>query len=158
MQKLIKLIDHISRFGLESKKASENAIFELKKYLSGIYNIYLNIEADFDEKDYKESFDFNYKEIRKNVELNFPSLGFYICVSDIHELKYEKGSSQPIVNSVVGDSIDDITDIIKDMLEVKWRFDHTSSDDALWHFEFLMKQHSETHLLNLLKYLKDKEV
>ena len=54
------------------------------------------------------------------------------------------------------DAIDDLTDIIKDLLVVKWRFENTSKIDAIWDFEFSMRTHSKQHLVDLLKYMKEK--
>ena len=58
---------------------------------------------------------------------------------------------------VIGGSGLDDPDIIKDLLVVKWRMDNTSQMDALWHFEFSMRTHSEQHLIDLLKFIKEKE-
>ncbi len=57
----------------------------------------------------------------------------------------------------IGDAIDDLTDIINDLLEIKWRFEHTTEKQTLWYFELLIRIHSEQHLVDLLKYLKDSE-
>jgi len=57
----------------------------------------------------------------------------------------------------LGDANDDLSDIIKDLMEVQWRLQHTSEIDAFWYFEFIMRHHSEWHLVNLLKTLKDLE-
>jgi hypothetical protein len=57
---------------------------------------------------------------------------------------------------VIGDALDDLTDIIKDIFSVKWKYENTSIDDAEWQFYFSIRSHSESHLVNLLKYLKEK--
>ena len=41
------------------------------------------------------------------------------------------------------------------MLEVKWIIKNQSLANGLWSFNFLMKIHSEQHLVNFLKYAKD---
>ncbi len=43
------------------------------------------------------------------------------------------------------------------MLKVKWYFENTNVKEALWYFELFMRSHSEQHLVDLLKYLKDRE-
>jgi len=64
---------------------------------------------------------------------------------------------EPNVEIGIGDALDDLTDIIKDLLVVKWKMDNTSEMDALWEFEFSMRTHSEQHLIDLLKFIKEKE-
>ena len=63
---------------------------------------------------------------------------------------------EPNIEIGIGDELDDLTDIIKDLLEVKWRLENTSENDALWTFEFSMRTHSEQHLVDLLKQLKER--
>jgi hypothetical protein len=64
---------------------------------------------------------------------------------------------QPNVEIGIGDALDDLTDIIKDLLAVKWKMDNTSEMDALWEFDFSMRTHSEKHLIDLLKFINEKE-
>lgn len=56
----------------------------------------------------------------------------------------------------MGDAVDDLSDIIYDLLEVKWRLEHTSETDAWWHFLFTFQAHTQQHLIDLLNYLKNK--
>lgn len=149
MPKLVKLIDRLTEFGTNPKIESENKIDELKKLLVEIYSEYLNIESDFDQKNFEDEPEFNFKEIRQNVEMNFPEFGLYHSFFDSHKII-------PDGRLVTGDSINDLSDLIIDMLVVKWRFENTSEDEAIWHFQFIMRIHSEQHIVDLLKYLKDK--
>ena len=149
MNKLVKLIYRLTEFGTNPKIESENKIDELKKLLVEIYSEYLNIESDFDQKDFEDEPEFNFKEIRRNVETNFPEFGLYHSFFDSHKTIPDGGL-------VTGDSINDLSDLIIDMLVVKWRFENTSEDEAIWHFQFIMRIHSEQHIVDFLKYLKDK--
>lgn len=150
MSKLRKLIDEITEFGINPKVESENKIDEIQKLLAGIYSEYLNLNAEFDDADFEEEPSFDYETIKKNVEENFPDFGWYHSVWESHKII-------PDADLVTEDSIDDITDIIKDLLEVKWCFENTSEKNAKWHFYDLMRIHSEQHLVNFLKYIKDKK-
>ena len=150
MRKLRKLIDKITEFGTNPKVELTDKDDYLKKLLVGIYSEFLNIESEFDETDYNEEFDFDYKEIRIKVESNFPDFGCYGKILDINKITQESELG-------AGNAIDDLTDIIKDLLAVKWRFENTSRIDAIWVFEFSMRTHSEQHLVNLLKYIKEKD-
>ena len=121
----------------------------LKKLLVGIYSEYLKTEFEFDETDYEDEPDFDYKEILENVKTNFPDFGWYSSVLDSNKM-------EPNVEIGIGDELDDLTDIIKDLLVVKWKMENTSMDDALWQFQFSMQSHSEQHLVDLLKRLKER--
>jgi hypothetical protein len=147
LSELEKLIDQITEFGTNPKVELTDKPDYLKKLLVGVYYEFLNVTPEFDETDYDEP-DFDYKEIRKNVESNFPNFGWYGTILDIHRIAQES-------ELATGDAIDDLTDIIKDLLAVKWRFENTNTIDAIWHFEFSMRTHSEQHLVDLLKYIKE---
>ena len=148
MSKLRELIDKITEFGINPKVDLIDKIDVLKKLLVGIYSEFLNLEFEFDETDYNEEPDFDYNEIKKNVKSNFPDFDWYSMVLDSNKM-------EPDVEIGIGDEIDDLIDIIKDLLAVKWRMENTSEKDALWHFELSMRTHSEQHLVDLLKRLKE---
>lgn len=149
MSELRKLIDQITEFGINPKVQLTDKVKVLKKLLVGIYSEFLNVEFEFDEADYHEEPDFDYKEILENVKSNFPDFGWYSSVLDSNKM-------EPNIEIGIGDELDDFTDIIKDLLAVKWRMENTSENDALWHFEFSMRTHSEQHLVDLLKRLKER--
>ncbi len=150
MSELRKLIDQITEFGTNPKVELTDKTDVLKKLLVGLYSEFLKAEFGFDETDYDEEPDYNYSEIKENVKSNFPDFGWYSMVLDINKV-------EPNVKIGIGDALDDLTDIIKDMLVVKWKMDNTSEMDALWEFEFSMRTHSEQHLIDLLKFIKEKE-
>ena len=149
MSKLRELIDKITEFGINPKVDLIDKIDVLKKLLVGIYSEFLNLEFEFDETDYNEEPDFDYNEIKENVKSNFPDFDWYSMVLDSNKMG-------PDIEIGIGDEIDDLIDIIKDLLAVKWRMENTSENDALWHFELSMRTHSEQHLVDLLKRLKER--
>jgi len=149
LSKLRELIDKITEFGINPKVDLIDKIDVLKKLLVEIYSEFLNLEFEFDETDYNEEPDFDYNEIKKNVKSNFPDFDWYSMVLDSNKM-------EPDVEIGIGDEIDDLIDIIKDLLAVKWRMENTSEKDALWHFELSMRTHSEQHLVDLLKRLKER--
>ena len=142
------MIEQLIEFGTDPNVKSENKILDLKKLLVGIYGEYLNTKPEFDETEYENVPEFDYKEIYRNVKSNFPELDWYSIVLDPNKF-------EPNVQTAIGDALDDLTDIIKDLSEVNWRKKNTSETDAHWHFELFMRTHSEQHLVDLLKYLKD---
>jgi len=149
LRELRKLIDNITEFGINPNVKLIDKTDVLKKLLVGIYLEFLNVEYEFDEADYDDEPDFDYKEIRQNVKSNFPDFDWYSIVLDSNKM-------EPNIETGCGDELDDLTDIIGDLLAVKWRMENTSENDALWHFEFSMRTHSEQHLLDLLKRLKER--
>lgn len=157
MEELINLINEISVFGQNPNVICDDKELKLKSLLVCIYSYYFELDVNFDDNDYSEFQGLTYQEIRKNVESNFPKSLFYISVHDSHIVNYKKGESNPIVNATLGDPTDDITDIIGDLLEVKWRYENNSIDDAIWYFNLQMRTHTEWHIVNFLKYLKDKQ-
>jgi hypothetical protein len=150
LSKLRKLIDQITEFGINPKVGISDKTDFLKKLLVEIYSEYLNVDFEFDNKEYEEEPEFDYAEIRKNVKSNFPNFDWYSMVLNLNEM-------QPNVEIGIGDALDDLTDIIKDLLAVKWKMDNTSEMDALWEFDFSMRTHSEKHLIDLLKFINEKE-
>ncbi|GGW74531.1 hypothetical protein DFQ11_1124 [Winogradskyella epiphytica] len=148
MSELKKLIDRIVEFGTNEKLVSKNKILEIQKLLVGIYAEYLNVEPEFDDKDYEEPLRLDYDGIRGIVTQHFPDFGWYHSVWESHKINED-------AVLITGDAIDDLTDIIKDLIEVQWRFENNSEKDGLYQFEFLMRHHCEQHLVDLLKYLKE---
>ena len=139
----------MTEFGISPNVDSDDKIQDLRKLLVGVYSEYLNTKPKFDETDYEDEPDFDYNDIKENVKSNFPDLDWYSMVLDSNKM-------EPNVEIGIGDALDDLTDIVKDLLAVKWRMENTSEIDALWHFEFSMRTHSEQHLIDFLKYLKDR--
>lgn len=148
MSKLKKLIDRIVEFGTNEKLESENKTLEIQRLLVEIYAEYLKVETEFDETDYDEPINLDYDGIRSIVTKHFPDFGLYHSVWESHKI-IEKA------DLLTEDAIDDLTGIIKDLIEVQWRMENNSEKDGFYQFEFLMKHHSEQHLVNFLKYLKD---
>ena len=148
MNNLINIINQITEFGINPNIELVNKTEVLKKLLLGIYTEYLNVEFEFDKTDYDQEPDFDYQNIRENVKSNFPNFSWYSMVLDLNKMV-------PNADLGIGDALDDLTDIIIDLLTVKWYKENTSEMNALWHFEFSMRTHSEQHLINLLKFIKN---
>ncbi len=151
MHPLLHTIESIIQWGITPKLPVENKALLLKKSLLLLYREYLNLEEDLfdDEIEYPEAPEFNFEKISITIRSNFPELGFYQNVTDPFDLE------RP--DNILGDANDDLSDIIKDLMEVQWRFQNNSEMDAIWYFEFIMRNHSERHIVNLLKTLKDLE-
>ena len=150
MSELRNLIDQITEFGTNPNVELTDKTTTLKKLLIGLYYEFLYVDFEFDETEYDEEPDFDYNQIKENVKSNFPDFGWYSNVLDLNKM-------EPNVEIGVGDALDDLTDIIQDLMVVKWKMENTSEMDALWQFEFSMRTHSEQHLIDLIKFLKEKE-
>ena len=109
-----------------------------------------DVSYEFDETDYPEVPENDYQVIRKIVEKRFPTLGYYNTSRDVSE-------HLETSEIIIGDAVDDISDIVGDLLDVLWCFENTSKNDALWHFENSFRSHWGRHLRELQLYLHDKQ-
>lgn len=150
MKELIPTIKKIVKFGLEPKLTEVNKQESLEKNLVKIYSMYFDVDYKFDEKDYEEFDSQKFPNIRQNVESNFENFGFYKTILDINNFENHQ-------EDAIGDAVDDLTDIIQDLLEVKWRIENNSLEDGLWFFKFIFRSHTQQHILDLLNYIKQKE-
>lgn len=149
MKELIPTINEIVKYGLQPNLTVTNKEKLLERHLVKIYDLYFDIEYKYDETDYLDFDKSQYLEIRQNVSSNFKDFGFYrtiLDINDIHNLK----------NNAIGDAIDDLSDIILDLLEIKWRIENNSLADGLWFFELIFYSHTQEHILNLLNFMKQK--
>lgn len=143
-------ITELISWGTTPNKAHNNRIHILKKTIVGLYHNFLTLpEIEEDDQEYPEPPDFNHEMISNTLRSNFPELGFYHSVTEPFNLESKEHSLE--------DANDDLTDVVQDMMEVNWRFEHTSKNDALWYFEFIMKNNSEQLIIHLLKAIKDLE-
>lgn len=149
MTELIPTINEIVKYGLEPNLTTTDKEKELEKNLVKIYNLYFDIKYKFDETEYVEFDKTEYADIRKNVTSNFKDFGFYKIVSDIDDIDNLKDNE-------IGDALDDLTDIIVDLLEIKWRIENNSLADGLWFFELTFYSHTQQHILDLLNFMKQK--
>ena len=150
MKELIPTINKIVKFGLEPKLTEVNIQESLEKNLVKIYSMYFDVDYKFDEKDYEEFDSQKFPNIRQNVESNFENFGFYKTILDINNFENHQ-------EDAIGDAVDDLTDIIKDLLEVKWRIENNSLEDGLWFYNFIFRSHTQQHILDLLNYIKQKK-
>ncbi|MET4084229.1 hypothetical protein ABIB40_004203 [Pedobacter sp. UYP30] len=149
MKELIPTITEIVKYGLQPNLTIADKEKLLERNLVKFYSLYFDIEYKFDEVEFKDFDKSKLPDIRKNVESNFKEYGIYKSVFDLNKLDNLEESS-------IGDAIDDLTDIISDLLEIKWRIENNSFADGLWFFELTFTNHTQQHILNLLNYMKQK--
>ena len=125
----------------------EERVQQLRRVLDRLALIQHDVDDTFDGADYSEPPEKDYDALRKLVSSRFPNFGYYNVPIWVTR---EIGTS----NMGIGDAIDDIVDIAADLRGVLWRFDHASSDDALWYFKFSYAAHWEEHLRDLQVYLQ----
>ena len=149
MNQLINIINEITKYGLNPNLEHSDKEKDLEKYLVEIYAKYFHIKYVFDEKDYADYEYAGQNKIRENVISNFPSFGLYHNLSELNKIENK-------ADLVVGDAVDDLTDIILDLLEIKWRAETNSENDAWWYFELIFYSHTQQHLIDLLNFMKHK--
>ena len=101
-----------------------------------------SVNYSFDANDYYDPPQYDYNSYYTAVQELFPKLCYY-------------NSNQLTDTSSISDAIDDIVDIARDLKEVLWRYENTSSDDALFHFQLLFRGHWGHHLRCLQLHLHD---
>lgn len=149
MKELLNIINEITKYGLNPSLEHSNKEKDLEKYLVALYAKYFKIRYVFDENDYSDFDTTEYIDVRLNVSSNFPSFGLYHNLSESNKIKKK-------ADLVMGDAVDDLTDIILDLLEIKWRAETNSENDAWWYFELSFYSHTQQHLIDLLNYMKHK--
>jgi hypothetical protein len=101
---------------------------------------------EFDEKDYEDLPEQNYKPLRDLVKSRFPDFGNYNLAKDVSNNLAE-------TEVMVGDAIDDIADIAGDLYDISWCWNQNSAEDGLWHFKNGFSSHWGRHLRELQLYL-----
>lgn len=149
MKDIIHIINEIIKYGLEPGLNVVDKEKLLEKNLITIYSYYFDVEDKFDKSDFPEFKKPELDDIRINVESNFKDFGFYCKVLAPLEIDEE-------VDISLGDTIDDLSDIIIDLLEIKWRIENNSLTDGLWFFDLTFYNHTQQHILDLLNYMKQK--
>lgn len=149
MTELIQTINEIVKYGLKPNLTLTDKEKLLERNLVKIYSLYFDIEYKFDETDYPDFDKSQLPHIRQNVENNFKDFGLYKTVLDIKDIDNLK-------DNAIGDAIDDLTDIIIDLLEIKWRIENNSLADGLWYFQLVFYGHTQQHILDLLYFMKQK--
>jgi hypothetical protein len=105
--------------------------------LVGEYNLTEDLEPSDSEAEPPES---SWPDLYKRAAASYPRLGYYPCADPTDE---------PETESFVGDAIDDLADIARDLLDVIWYFDQGRIEDGIWQFRFAYQVHWGMHLHQL---------
>lgn len=149
MKELIPTINEIVKYGLEPNLTINYKEKLLERHLVKIYDLYFYIEYIYDEKDYPDFDKSQFPDIIQNVASNFKDFGLYKTIIDINDIDNLK-------DNAIGYAIDDLSDIIADLLEIKWRIENNSLANGLWFFQLIFLGHTQQHILNLLNFMKQK--
>ncbi len=149
MTELIPTINEIVKYGLQPNLTVTDKEKLLERNLVKIYDLYFDIKYKFDETDFPDFDKSQLPDIRQNVSSNFKDYGFYKTILDINDI-------YNLTDNAIGDAIDDLSDIIIDLLEIKWRIENNSLADGLWFFELIFNSHTQQHILDLLNFMKQK--
>lgn len=145
---LISTINEIIKYGVNPNLKMENEELKLEKNLVKIYDLFFEINYEFDDTDYGEFETTQLTDIRSNIESNFKNFGLYKTLVDIQNIN-------DISTCAIGDAIDNLSDITIDLSEIKWRLENNSINDGLWFFELCFRSHMQQHILSLLNYMKN---
>lgn len=149
MTELIPTINEIVKYGLKPSLSVTDKEKLLERNLVKIYDLYFDIQYEFDETDFPDFDKSHLPDIRQNVSRNFQDFGFYKTIININDVNN-------MSDIALGDAIDDLNDIILDLLEIKWRIENNSLADGLWYFQLIFHGHTQQHILDLLNFMKQK--
>lgn len=108
---------------LFEQPASDDLEPRLVRALDRLVAAVHDVRFEFDDAEYPEAPELAYAEARPLVSSRFPEFGPYTVPASMLP-----GTTE----LVLGDSIDDLADLIIELRAVEWRFEHTSEADALW--------------------------
>jgi len=150
VKELIEIINEIVKYGLNSNIKIADKEKDLEMNLVKLYSKYFEINYQSEKNDYK-GFDKKqiYPNVIENVKSNFKDFVWYHSILNLDEILKEPETG-------TGDAIDDLSDIIYDLLEIKYRKENNSENDAWRFFELIFYGHTQQHLIDLLNYLKNK--
>lgn len=149
MKELIPSINKIVKYGLQPNLTEVDKEKILERHLAKIYDLYFDIAYKVDETEYPDFDKSKLPNIRQNITSNFKDFGFYKTILDINDIDNLQGNT-------IGDAIDDLSDIVTDLLEIKWRIENNSLADGLWYFQLIFQSHTQQHILDLLNFIKQK--
>ena len=146
---IYQAIDEFLQLIEQGKPSVEENEEALPKLLDQLALAYHFAEPDFDDSDYPDPPGDDYDALYQMTGKRFPNYGYYhTCEFD--ELNYEAINHAELL---IGDAIDDLADITRDLREIRWRWNNTSEADALWYFRFMFQSHWGEHLRGLQLYL-----
>lgn len=150
MKELIPTINEIVKYGIQPNIKATDKEKLLEKHLVKIYSLYFDIEYKYDETDYPDFDKYLLPDIMQNVASNFEDFGYYKTILDIHDINNLK-------DNALGDAVDDLSEIIIDLLEIKWRIENNSLENGLWYFQLIFYGHTQKHVLDLLNFITQKK-
>lgn len=150
MQDLIATINEIVKYGLEPGLGKPYGYKHLEKNLVKIYSFYFDVRYEHDDTAYPDFDRKQFPNIIENVQSNFPKFGFYKTILDINDVAKND-------DIAMGDAVDDLSDIILDLLELRWRIENCSTNNGLWYFDIRFPIHTQQHILDLLNYIKQQD-
>ncbi len=133
---------------LDGSELPEDCV-ALARTLDRLTDAYFQTE-DCDPGDAADAPQIDYKELYKSAGSAFPSLGYYPAVDPGGELTRQEAS--------VGDAIDDLADIARDLKEVLWHCENTTPQAAIWEFRFGYQTHWGVHLHQLRGFLHSSRI
>jgi hypothetical protein len=128
--------------GLNDEQANIHA---LELNLDNLALAYHFAEVVFEDYD-SEASSPDYNQLKHLAISRFPGFGYYNEPKNITEKIGE-------ADILIGDALDDIADITRDLYEVLWYWENESEKVALWKFCFGYEHHWGAHLRSLQSYL-----
>lgn len=134
---------------LEESGPGEDREARLRWLLDRLALAYHHADAAFDGRDFPELPRADDSALRVRIGQLFPGFGFYNEALDVTDKVGESTLG-------IGDAVDDLADIARDLRDVVTCWETTSEEDALWHFRFGFESHWGRHLRSLQLYLHER--
>ncbi len=141
-QSIVDFIEVVSADTYDRKRRLSRLVQTLDNLVATVHVV----EFTYDRTENPEAPTLDYQQLYATIGKRFPDLGYYNIADPIAQ---RIGEGQV----VVGDGIDDIVDIFKELSEVLWLWENTSANDALWHLTWSFRVHWGMHLRSLQLYL-----
>ncbi len=136
-------------FVLSTERQTEDPLFRdktLMRHLDTLASLMHDVVVPTETiEDELEATDIDFRDVYKRIDANFPEYGHYAVVNPVESVD----APAPMV----GDAIDDLADIYRDLSEFIWRYEHSSPYDALFHLDLTYTSHWGGHLRELQLYL-----
>jgi hypothetical protein len=150
LKNLRNLIDQLISWGDTTFDNHQYHERILTTQLIDLYKSFLLAEETFTNQVFPDPPETSVEEMKEKIKKNFPSWGYYNQIlNPVDQL------GRPDFG--MGDAVDDLAELIKELKGLKWRFEHNCIKDSLWHFRFIFDNHLSLLIINLLRYMEVKK-
>lgn len=130
------------------QESEEDNLAILEFHILELYKQYFLFACDYKDVEYSGNLKVAFDElaVRETLSSNFPSFGYYHTVLNMDEVDKEAELG-------VGDLIDDMCEIIRDLKDVMRYYKKRGEESCLKRFVTLFRTHTLEHISNIIYYI-----